>query len=117
VSIWNWAFTGSARWQPRAGDWRPFIIGGAGLYPMTYEIKLQNGFREDVNRKEFGFNLGAGLAWIPGGDGPIAIGFDARWNSVPGGRITREQLEEVIDTGVKADGSALNYGTIFRCYL
>jgi len=113
ISIWNWAFTASAKWQPRAGSWRPFIIGGAGLYPMTYQISLQTGFREDVNRKKFGYNLGAGLAWIPGGDSPIAIGIDARWNGVPGGRISEEEAREVIETGVKAEGSMLSYGTIY----
>jgi opacity protein-like surface antigen len=112
ISIWGWVLTGSAKWQPRAGSWRPFLIGGAGLYPMTYQISLQTGFREDVNRKEFGFNLGAGLAWVPS-NSPVAIGLDVRWNSVPQGRISEEELQEVIDTGVEAEGSPLNYGTIF----
>jgi hypothetical protein len=113
VTVSGWGFTGSAKLQGRGGDWRPFVIGGLGLYPMTYAIKLQNGGRSDVNRTKFGYNLGVGLAWVPGGDSPIAIGFDARWNGVPGGRVTREELEEVIETGQEAEGSTLNYGTIF----
>lgn len=112
MTIYSLIGTGSAKWQPQLGSFRPFVIGGAGIYSMTYQLKLETGFREDVNRKKFGFNLGAGVAWVPK-NSPISIGLDARWNSVSGGKATPEQIQQAIDTGVPAEGSTLNYGTIF----
>ena len=56
------AWTGSLVLGLEAGNWRPFLAGGAGRYSLRFRTRYGE-YEETENEDDFGWSAGGGVAW------------------------------------------------------
>ena len=103
-ATWStWRFTGNVMARGITGPFRPYAIGGAGIYPVRFAVDSATLGSNSTTETKFGFNLGAG-ATFGAPASPVNFGVEARWHSVP----------SVLDDGSGGSGStsALDMVTI-----
>jgi opacity protein-like surface antigen len=78
------------------GKMRPYGMGGLGLYSLKGKTDILGTETSDTEGK-FGFNLGAGLQFMPNPTNTMSFGLEARWHSVFDGWINEDGEEAALD--------------------
>ena len=84
--------TGQIRARGTTGKMRPYGMGGLGLYSVKGEV---DGTSETESK--FGFNLGAGLQFMPNPTSSMSFGLEARWHSVFDAWINEDGEDAALD--------------------
>jgi opacity protein-like surface antigen len=87
IKFSTWQTTAAVVGQYPGGKFRPYVIGGGGLYGIRTDEEAI-GFSRSETKSHFGVNAGAGLKFLPT-ENSWGLGLEGRWHLVfdglPGG--------------------------------
>ena len=75
-------FTGNVMARGVTGPFRPYAVGGLGVYPIRLSVDSTTLGSASETETKFGFNLGAG-ATFGAPTSPVSFGVEGRWHSIP----------------------------------
>jgi opacity protein-like surface antigen len=84
--------TGQMRARAVTGTMRPYGTAGLGLYSLKGEVD-----GESETEGKFGFNLGAGVQFMPNPTSTMSFGLEARWHMIMDGWINEDLEESALD--------------------
>jgi opacity protein-like surface antigen len=78
------------------GTVRPYGMFGLGMYSLKVTAET-GGVEASESEGKFGFNLGAGLQFMPNPTKTMSFGVEARWHSIMDGWINEDGEESALD--------------------